>query len=79
MNAIYTNQILEWIPYSRLENVEYVDKGGFGTIYKAVWLDGPIKHWSRNGKEWIRSNKRIVVLKSLHGSSNLDEGFLNEV
>jgi hypothetical protein len=44
LNAKYTNQILEWIPYNRLKNIEYVDKGGFGTIYKAIWLDGFIEY-----------------------------------
>ncbi|PKY62407.1 hypothetical protein RhiirA4_488827, partial [Rhizophagus irregularis] len=26
---------LKWIPYDKFENIEYLDKGGFGTIYKA--------------------------------------------
>ena len=77
LNAKYTNQILEWIPYNRLNNIEYVDKGGFGIIYKAIWLDGPIKYWSKN--EWKRPKKEIVVLKSFDNSSNLNEEFLNEV
>ncbi|CAB4380732.1 unnamed protein product [Rhizophagus irregularis] len=33
-------EILEWIEYDRFENVEYLTKGGFGTIYKAIWKDG---------------------------------------
>ncbi|GBB97327.1 hypothetical protein RclHR1_02970002 [Rhizophagus clarus] len=35
-------KILEWIEYDRFENVEYLAKGGFGTIYKAIWKDGYI-------------------------------------
>src|SRR2546421_12790881 len=31
------NQILEWIEYYRFENVEYLAKGGFGTVHKAIW------------------------------------------
>ena len=79
LNAQYTNQILEWIPYNSLENIEYVDKGGFGTIYKAIWLDGPINFWSNSKKKWIRSNEIIVALKSLNKSSNLSEDLLKEV
>ena len=30
---------------NRLANVEYLDKGGFSTVYKAFWLDGPIEAW----------------------------------
>ena len=79
MNAKKKCQILEWIPYNRFKNIEYVDEGGFGTIYKAIWLDGSIDFWSNNKKKWIRSNEKIVALKSLNKSSNLNEEFLNEV
>ena len=72
-------QVLEWIPYNRFENIEYFDKGGFSTIYNAIWLDGPINYWSYNEKKWIRFNEKTVVLKSLNKSSNLNEEFLNEV
>ncbi|CAB4394672.1 unnamed protein product [Rhizophagus irregularis] len=36
------NEVIEWIEYDRFENVEYLAKGGFGTIYKAIWKDGRI-------------------------------------
>ncbi|UZO16549.1 uncharacterized protein OCT59_007934 [Rhizophagus irregularis] len=29
---------LKWIPYNKFKNVEYHNEGGFGTIYKAIWL-----------------------------------------
>ncbi len=79
LNAQNENQVLEWIPYNGFKNIEYFDKGGFSTIYKAIWLDGPIKYWSHNEKKWIRSNNEIVILKSLDNSLNLNEEFLNEV
>ena len=41
LNAECYKHILEWIPYNRLTNVKYLDKGGFSTVYKAIWLDGP--------------------------------------
>ncbi|UZO08891.1 uncharacterized protein OCT59_029136 [Rhizophagus irregularis] len=55
---------LKWIPYDKFKNVEYLDKGGFSTIYKANWL--------------YDNNDNEVILK-LHNnlSENLDE-FLNE-
>jgi len=39
LNAKVTNQILEWIPYNKFKNIEYLDKGGFSVVYKAIWLD----------------------------------------
>src|ERR1043166_8614931 len=79
LNAKYTNQILEWIPYNRLNNIEYIDKGEFGTIYKAIWLDSFIEYWSNHKNEWKRSKEKIVILKSFDKSSNLNQEFLNEV
>ncbi|UZO00594.1 uncharacterized protein OCT59_011717 [Rhizophagus irregularis] len=35
-NFILENK-LKWFPYDEFENVEYLDKGGFGTIYKAIY------------------------------------------
>src|SRR6266487_2452314 len=57
---------LEWISYNKFKDIEYLDKGGFSIIYKAIWLD----------------NNKAVVLKSINNfnnsSKNLNE-FLNEV
>ena len=78
MNVKCSDHILEWIPYNRFKNIEYLDKGGFSTIYKATWLDGPIKKLSNDGKKFIRYNNYKVALKSFNGS-NLNEEFLNEV
>ncbi len=79
------NQVLEWIPYDKLENVEYFGKREFSIIYKAILLDGPIEKWSYNERKWIRYNDDILIdkcyveLHSLKESSNLSENFLNEV
>src|SRR4051794_36464802 len=43
LNATWNNDVLEWIPYNRLANVKYLDKGEFSTVYRAIWLDGPIQ------------------------------------
>ncbi|POG70100.1 kinase-like domain-containing protein [Rhizophagus irregularis DAOM 181602=DAOM 197198] len=41
-NAIINDFVLKnglkWIPYNKFKNVEYLNEGGFGTIYKATWL-----------------------------------------
>ncbi|GBB83326.1 hypothetical protein RclHR1_10050009 [Rhizophagus clarus] len=58
---------LKWIPYNQFKNVKYLDKGGFSTIYKAIWL----------------TEHKEVVLKCLNNlnknnlNENLDD-FLNE-
>ena len=95
LNAKFSTRVLEWIPYNRLTNVKYLDKGGFSTIYKAIWLDGYIEKWDYDNQQWKREvyefdndfnysyNSKIkgikVALKNLDNSSNLNEEFLNEV
>ena len=90
LNAYHSNQILEWIPYNRFKNIEYLDKEGSIVICKAIWLDAYIKGRSNNKKKWIRfkgnqANEKkkwigyqTVILKSINNISNLIEE-LNKV
>jgi hypothetical protein len=82
----HADGILEWIEYDRFENVEYLAKGGFGTIYKAIWKDGYMKEWDSENNQWKRSKKWTgnyenfpVVLKCLHNSQDITSNFLREV
>src|SRR5436190_24119423 len=89
LNAQRSFHVLEWIPYNRLTNIKYLAKGGFSTVYKAIWLDGRITEWDYDKKQWGRRIYDIddtdsikgcsVVIKSLNNSSNINEEFLNEV
>ena len=79
LNARNEYEVLEWIPYNRLTNIEYLAKGGFSTVYKATWLDGKINHWYNDKNEWIRNGNEDVAIKSLDNSSNINDEFLNEV
>ncbi|CAB4422508.1 unnamed protein product [Rhizophagus irregularis] len=54
--------MLKWVPYNKFNNVEYLDKGGFGTIYKAIW----------------KERNKVVVLKSLNNMNENSNDFLNE-
>ncbi|RHZ80816.1 hypothetical protein Glove_132g290 [Diversispora epigaea] len=85
LNAKKHEEIIEWIPFDKLENVTYFSKGGFGTVYKAQWLDGFIrsynkKKWYKFGKQavWHRNGKQVVCLKSLDNSTNKND-FLQEI
>ncbi|RHZ70795.1 hypothetical protein Glove_267g41 [Diversispora epigaea] len=85
LNANKHQEIIEWIPFGRLKKVKYLAKGGFGTVYKANWLDGFIistyeqKNWYRFGKHnvWYRNGKQNVCLKSFDNSTNKND-FLQE-
>jgi hypothetical protein len=62
-----------------LSNINYYDKGGFGEIHKAIWLDGPIYSWNFDKQQWNRQAGYEVILKILNNSSSLDSKFLDEV
>ncbi len=65
------NKIIEWIPYNRLEIISQIGKGGFGTVFSAIWLDGPIRSWNINNQNWNRILYYPVALKFLKNSNNL--------
>ena len=47
--------------YNRLTNVKYLDKGGFSTVYKAIWLDGRIEEWDYENSQWKRYTYEIDI------------------
>src|ERR1043166_6978074 len=61
LNAQNPSYILEWIPYNRLTNVKYLDKGGFSTVYEAIWLDGPIICWDYENSQLKRWTYEIDI------------------
>ncbi|RHZ81907.1 hypothetical protein Glove_117g80 [Diversispora epigaea] len=78
LNANKRQEIIEWIPFEKLENITYLTKGGFGTAYKAKWLDGPIYCWNYKVENWSRFKGQNVCLKSLDNSTNKFD-FLQEI
>src|SRR6266536_385638 len=56
LNARNQFELLEWIPYNRLRNIQFLAQGGFSTVYKALWLDQLINNWDYEKQDW----KRIV-------------------
>ncbi|CAB4440881.1 unnamed protein product [Rhizophagus irregularis] len=74
----YDDIILEWIPYTQFYCVEKIDKGGFATVYSAIWKDGPLTY-DRHKKKYVREYFKEVALKSLDNSQNITNEFINEV
>ena len=80
LNASGTWELIEWIEYTNLENVEFVAHGGFGSVYKAVWKDGLI--WTTrkvNKFELQRSSNWEVAVKKFRNATHVNLEFLNEV
>src|SRR5688500_13517678 len=49
-------EALEWIPYDRFYDIEYIAKGGFGKVYKAYLTNGFITDWDNENQKWKRNN-----------------------
>ncbi|CAB4433465.1 unnamed protein product [Rhizophagus irregularis] len=81
LNARTRLDIIEWIEYSNLKNIELIAHGGFGSVYKAIWKDGPIvsgQAWDLNKSEWKRKNKKEVAVKKFQNVTIVSSDFLNE-
>ena len=79
LNATRWQEVLEWIPYEKFSDIEYLAKGGFGTVHKAKWIDGYIRYWDISKNKWNRRGNKDIVLKCLNNSQNLTTDFLQEV
>ena len=84
LNADYGSELIEWIEYTNLENIEFVAHGGFGSVYKAVWKDGPIniyvqKTQNDNKFELRRNSNKKVAVKKFRNATQVSSEFLNEV
>ncbi|GBC01689.1 hypothetical protein RclHR1_00430006 [Rhizophagus clarus] len=72
--------IFEWIPYNQFNNIEEIGKGGFSTVYSAIWKNGLLYNEVYYGKSyWKRKPNIKVALKCLHNSQNFLDEFINEV
>ena len=80
LNATRCEEVLEWIPYEKFNDIKYLAKGGFGTVHKAKWIDGRIYRWDIDQNKWHRyGDGEYIVLKCLNNSQNLTTDFLQEV
>src|ERR1044072_173366 len=71
LNASTPWGYLEWIPFDRLKIIQEVGEGAFGSVYHAVWLDGPKKRWNSYYQRFVSCGEMSVALKLLHNSQNI--------
>ncbi|KAF0406858.1 protein kinase [Gigaspora margarita] len=79
INLPFPRYIIEWIPYTDFEKIEYKTKGGFATISTAIWKKGVIMSFNSEKQEFERGEPGIVILKNLSNGKNIDERFLKEI
>ncbi|CAG8816324.1 7516_t:CDS:2, partial [Dentiscutata erythropus] len=71
-------ELLEWIPYSSLKDINRIAQGGFATDYSAIWPDGPMQRFDLNKRQWSRAGVTKVVFKEFYNSKDSSFQFLEE-
>jgi serine/threonine protein kinase len=67
-------EIWRWIDYSKLKNIEYLAEGGFGSIWKAEWIDMPKEVF-----EFYKSNQVALKKLRISNSQEISSDFSKEV
>ncbi|CAB4433260.1 unnamed protein product [Rhizophagus irregularis] len=75
----YHDIVFEWIPYNQFYEIKEIDKGGFATVYSAIWKDGPLLYLKGQDEKYNRESNKKVALKCLNNSQNLTNELLNEI
>ncbi|GBC32137.2 kinase-like domain-containing protein [Rhizophagus irregularis DAOM 181602=DAOM 197198] len=78
MESLMPNMVVEWIPYSNLEDIKYLTKGGFSEIYTAGWIDGHYDEWDSEKKQLTRLGNRAIVLKKLENVESANQSWFEE-
>ncbi|RIB10556.1 kinase-like domain-containing protein [Gigaspora rosea] len=80
LNAMSSDQVLEWVSFEKeIFGVEYLAKGGYGSVYNAKWRSGHIKYYDDKAKKWRRSGETEIILKSIKDSKDVNEEFFEEI
>ncbi|RHZ75578.1 hypothetical protein Glove_212g149 [Diversispora epigaea] len=73
LNADDSDKVIEWIPYDKFQDIKQIAKGGYGTIYYAMW------YWDIKNQRWARHGQFKVALKKFNGVIDINDDFLNEI
>jgi hypothetical protein len=77
--TLMPNKVLEWIPYNKLQNIEYLTRGGCSEIYTADWIGGDYYEWDSKEQELKRFGTIKVILKKLENIENANQRWFDEV
>ncbi|CAB4440474.1 unnamed protein product [Rhizophagus irregularis] len=64
VDYLYSNVIFEWIPYNQFDDIKEIGKGGFSTVYSAIWKNGLF-----DSKDKIRIPNTKAIFLKIYGIS----------
>lgn len=59
------DNIIEWIPYSNLQDIQYASEGGMYHKMKALWTEGRYVSWDFSRQELKRFGPHFVTIKNV--------------
>ncbi|RIA86900.1 hypothetical protein C1645_878392 [Glomus cerebriforme] len=71
--------IVEWIPYSNLQNINYLTKGGCSEIYTADWIGGKYYKWNSEEQQLERCRTKNIIIKRLENVKSANISWFDEV
>ncbi|GBB85137.1 hypothetical protein RclHR1_01170021 [Rhizophagus clarus] len=71
------DKIVEWIPYNKFENINFLTKGGCSEIYTADWINGSYDEWDSKEKQLKRFGDQVVYWHSYVGNFIWSITFIN--
>jgi hypothetical protein len=79
LESIGPNKIIEWIPYTHLEGMKYLTKGGISEIYLADWIYGHYNKWNSEKQQLERYGREKIVVKRLKNVKSANRSWFEEV
>ncbi|RIA85050.1 hypothetical protein C1645_808467 [Glomus cerebriforme] len=79
METFCQDMIVEWIPYSNLQNIKYLTRGGCSEIYTADWIGGHYWGWGSNEQQLIRYVTVRIILKTLENAESASRSWFDEL
>src|SRR5204863_7413702 len=85
LETFMPEKVIEWIPYDKLQDIEYLTEGGCSKIYTAEWINGRYFEWNSKTQQLNRTCEfeatvtQSVVLKKLENVENANKRWLEEV
>ncbi|GES78399.1 kinase-like domain-containing protein [Rhizophagus clarus] len=78
LEILRPDRIVEWIPYNKFKNINFLTKGGCSEIYTAVWVDGCYEEWNSKENQLKRFGNQRVVLKKLENVESANRSWFEE-
>ena len=79
MKTLIPDTVVEWIPYYKFHNIEYLTSGGFSKFYRAVLTDGTYYRWDSSERKLKRFGDQKAILKKVKNVENATQSWLEEV